>query len=360
MKYLLSIVLGLLLALPAAAQDSHPGLDFCLAKADELVTPDRTRDLTVAEHQAQMVQHGINCATFFYKLSSADNLRNPYAVPSQLYLERDYPLVITLLIDDGVSTVGASEGTDVSAGVPGLLARIIAPECSEANLIRLEDIGSKSPMPCFTTELRRLADKVARHQQEVYIQPFHEANGGWYQWGMCADNNSPELLVAAMQHVVGIFREAGADNARFVMNWNRRGCDGVFEDADRYFAAIDELVDAHSVSTYNRCGTAPRYDEERSFADDFAPAYERLIELTDKPIWIAETSTSGQCAARIPWFEEMFVDLTTRFPRVERVTFLLGDVAIGYASNADPIYWGFQNDETQLDEFRTLIERYGR
>ncbi len=320
------------------AQAQERRVEFFLAKANATVNETQTRDWTSAEHRERMGALGINAATVYYKLTSEANVRNPYQWIADNYLDNNHPTLVTLLIDGGGSTVGTSEGTDVSAGVPGLLLRVIRGD--------------------FDEDLQAFIDAVVDDGRPVVIRPFHEANGGWYPWSMYATGNSPEQLVLATQHVVRMFERSGADNVSFEMNLNRRGGDGVLEAWYRYIPFLNELVDAYSISTYNRCGTAPQYDVERSFSEEFAPVYQRLSELTELPINIAEVSTSGECAPRLPWFEEMLADIDTRFPRVEAITFFFGEVPVGKASNDVPIQWGFEPGSEESVQFRDLLQRY--
>jgi hypothetical protein len=288
-----------------------------------------------SEHRERMAELGIPAATVYYKLTSEDNRKNPYAWIRDNYLDNSHPTVVTLIIDNGSSTVGTSEGTDVSAGVPGLLQQVLRGD--------------------FDDDLKALAKVIAKDGRPVVIRPFHEANGGWYPWGMYAQGNSPEQLVLALQHVVNIFEKVQADNVSFEMNLNRRGGDDVLEEAYRYIPFINKLVDAYSISTYNRCGTSKRYEDELSFSKEFAPVYERLSEMTSHPINLAEVSTSGECAPKMPWFEEMLTDIDERFPRVESITFFFGTVPVGKASNDVEINWGVSGNEAA---FKELLQKY--
>ena len=325
----LSMILILLLgvmAMPVHTRD----ITWCLAKDNAWNS---------REHRARMDLLGIPCATLYYKLTSAENQANPLAWVRDHYLNHGTPTTLTLIIDDGRPTVGTSEGTDVSAGVPGLLSRVVAGE--------------------FDESLDALVRAIARDGRPIMIRPFHELDGGWYPWGIYAQGNSPELAVAAVRHVVERFRAGGARNVSFEINFNRRDGRGeVLSDAEYLIPVLNELVDAYAVSTYNRCGTAPQYVDERSFADDFRPIYDRLSSLTTLPINVAEVSTSGACAPKLPWFQAMMTALKEEFPRVKQVTFFFGVVPVGKASNSVPIYWGFDQSVADAQEFRELLARH--
>lgn len=293
------------------------------------------------EHIARMESHGLtDHGTIYYTLMSAENRANPFDWVRLNYLDADIPLVMTLIIDDrsdpSVTTIGTSEGTDVSAGVPGLLERVVSGE--------------------FDPAMQELAAEIAEDGRPIVIRPFHEIDGGWYQWGMYASGNSCDLAAQAVNHVIDVFDAAGADNASWEINVNRRdGRQRVFGAAECFIPQVEDRIDAWSVSTYDRCGTSDNYPDARSFADDFRPIYDRLAALSRHPINVAEVSTSGLCGpGRIKWFEEMLEDLE-QFPRTEMVTFFFGVVPVGRASNDVPIYWGFDQQPELIPTFRDLI-----
>jgi hypothetical protein len=139
---------------------------------------------------------------------------------------------------------------------------------------------------------------------------------------------------------------------------------------------IDAVVTAHSASTYNRCGSRDKYrppevgpgvqspkllEFEFSFAKEFDPFYQRAILFTDKPINIAEVSTSGLCTdgEKLLWFRKMLQAIDQKYERVETITFTFGTVAIGEASNDVEIPWGLNSKEQHV-EFASLLNEYRR
>ena len=161
--------------------------------------------------------------------------------------------------------------------------------------------------------------------------------------GECAPRgNSKQSLIKSLEHSIKILDSANASPyIEYIFNVNRRGCDGAFTKAGEYLPQITSLVDGISVSTYNRCGTSPRYKKEMSFSSEFTPAYSIITQYTKKPIYIAETATSGICANKLKWFKSLFASLK-EFPQLKGVNFFFGDVPIGVASNDVPITWGIK------------------
>jgi hypothetical protein len=289
-------------------------IQMCLAKDG---------DWSTDTHVALMKAYGIQCATLYYNLSSRTNRLYPFESVRTDYLENGYNVVLTLKFESHPK----------------------APQ----NLTILEQIT----VGYFDTDLTNLITAIKDAKKQIVVRPLHELDGKWYPWGMYAEGNSPEIAVDAVKHIVALFRKANAP-VKIEINFNRKDAFGkVLGEAEKYMPPLDKVVDMFSISTYNRCGTADNYKYERSFAYDFRPVYKRLRQFTQKPINVAETSTSGMCGARLPWFEAMFTALKGEFPQTKMVTLFFGEVPVGKASNKIPIQWGISPDE--YDDFRRLL-----
>lgn len=292
------------------------------------------------EHISLMKEYGIPGATVYYNLLSTENRQNHFVWVRDNYLDRGYKVILALKF----------EGEKKQTNHLGLLQQVIDGD--------------------FDDEIDKLIVEIIRAGKPIVIRPFHELDGSWHPWGIYAKGNSPELAVAAVRHVVNKFSEVRKKGLVTIeINFNRRDGKGkVLGEAEKYIPEIAKMVDAFSISTYNRCGTSPNYrpskdsnrtlsDFDFSFSDEFRPVYKKLSKFTKKPINVAETSTSGLCGGRISWFSEMLLDIKKEFPKVESVTFFFGNVAPGEVSNDVPIQWGF-NSEKQRKEFKDLIDKY--
>ncbi|MCA9362289.1 hypothetical protein KC906_02850, partial [Candidatus Kaiserbacteria bacterium] len=281
-----------------------------------------------AMHTARMRELGITCATVYYSLMSKDNRKHPYEWVRKHYLDAGYRVVLVLKLDAGNSTTESRSVGNLQAVVGGY----------------------------YDTALDELIARIKRDGRPIVVRPFHEIDGDWHPWGMYTSGNSPQLAVAAVEHIAARFRDANAP-VMIEINFNRRDGKGkVLGDAEYYIPRFNEFVDAYSISTYNRCGTAKRYTTEQSFATEFKPAYDRLLGLTTKPINVAETSTSGLCGARLPWFRELFRTIDSSFTQVESVTFVFGTVPVGAVSNDRPIQWGFSSTAERA-QFKAFLQQ---
>jgi len=294
-----------------------PQLQVCLAK-------DKT--WSASTHIAKMKSLGIKCGTVYYNLMSTDNRARPLGWVKDKYLDKNLDVVLVLKFEDKITKTG--------------------------NVLQMIQEGY------FDSELQKLTAEIKTVGKPIVVRPLHEIDGNWHPWGMYTKGNSPELAVGAILHIAKQFASV-KDLVKIDINFNRLdGKKRVLGEADFYLPRLDVVVDSYSISTYNRCRTSKNYLVERSFADDFHPVYRRLQEFTDKPVYIAETSTSGLCGERLSWFEAMFNSLKIEFPKVKGVTFFFGDVATGEASNDVPIHWGLDNEE-QEQQFKNLLQKNG-
>lgn len=314
MNWLLVLCFSILCTIGAPVSAAERQVSLGLAKTwDSSEFKDLMADLGLTGH-----------ATVYYNLTNEQNLGDPYGWVKSNYLDEGYAVVLVLKIDDGK---------------PNLLRRIIAGQ--------------------FDGELGRLIQVMNDDGRQVVLRPFHEMDASWHSWGMYAKGNTPELAAKAFVHVAKMFRESNAP-VLIEANFNRRDGKGqVLGDDESYLPLLDPWVNMYSISTYDRCGTVATSTKPHSFADEFAPAYDKLVAFTKKPINIAEVSTSGKCQARLPWFAAMLKDIDNRFTQVGMVTFFFGEVAQGEASNDVPIQWGFDN-AAERAKFRNLVAPYAK
>jgi hypothetical protein len=183
-----------------------------------------------------------------------------------------------------------------------------------------------------------------------------EFNGHWYSWSVYNKDNVAADFIPAWRHVVEIVR-AESKLVSFDLNYNRTSSKGG-RTAD--FASLypgDGWVDQVSISSYNRCGIVAGNDIPRTFADDFAPAYEELEKIIGSTVRmaVAETSTTSLCNVdKNTWFEDFFDAVETRFTRISNVTFFFTQKQPGTASNDIVVHWELEN-AAQVEMFRKLL-----
>lgn len=195
--------------------------------------------------------------------------------------------------------------------------------------------------------IRAFADSVAASGLTVYIRYAHEMNGVWYPW-----SRDPDNYVRAWRHIVDIFREAGATNAKFVFSLNpsiwmsdRRWR----EDARRYWPGAD-YVDLIGSTMINFGGL--KYYEVEEFTDRFALMYEEF----HKPLIITEMNTAYD--GRVKWLTDLRTWLVTQGSFVTGVVLAQaesrGQVHLG--AQVGDLSWNVTSDPETQPVVRGMIE----
>lgn len=142
------------------------------------------------------------------------------------------------------------------------------------------------------TWIRSYAAMVRDLKTPVFLSFAPEANGNWYSWGW--QHSRPSAEVAAWRHVVSVFRQVGAANARWIWIINQVwpgsgplrplwpgssyvdeiGIDGYFRTARDTFGSVfaPTIKDVRAVAPgkpvlITETGAAPRAGKKRALAE---------------------------------------------------------------------------------------------
>jgi hypothetical protein len=163
----------------------------------------------------------------------------------------------------------------------------------------------------FDTYIDRWAAAAKKVGTPLLVRLGHEMNDPYrYPWG--PQNNEPKDFIAAWQHVVTRFRQAGVTNVAWV--WSPHPA--------YTFAAYypgEAFVDWVGVGTLNY-GTVATWSQWWSFADIFGKYYPQLAAY-HKPIMITEFGSLKVGGSRSQWFKEALTDMPTKYPLVKSVLF---------------------------------------
>ena len=162
--------------------------------------------------------------------------------------------------------------------------------------------------------LRSFARGVKTWGKEIWLRPFHEANGDWYDWGIgkAGAGNTNAKCIEAWKHVVQIFRDLSVPNVKWVWTTNATNSGSGTSLMGHYPG--DDWVDYNSIDGYN-WGTSQSWSSWQSFQEVFEPAYTKLA-THPKPIFIAEFSSTEHGGDKAAWIRDMFAILPVEFPRV--------------------------------------------
>jgi len=172
----------------------------------------------------------------------------------------------------------------------------------------------------YDTFIQGWADQARTFGQVVYIRLMHEMNGRWYPWGAGVNGNTPQLYVAAWQHIVTLFAGESATNVRFV--WCASA--GARLAAAPYYPG-DAWASWIALDGYNRAATW------RSFTQVLAARYAEITAVSTLPVMIAETASIENPldpAGKATWITSAFLqEIPSSFPRIRAALYF--DAPIG-------------------------------
>jgi hypothetical protein len=141
--------------------------------------------------------------------------------------------------------------------------------------------------------LRSYAEQVRQFGYSVIIDLAPEMNGNWYNWGL--GHTSPAQFVAGWQHVVDIFRAAGADNVTWL--WAAAETTPAQPDVSKWWPGSGYVTWA-GVDGYF-------YHSSDTFDSVFGTALSEIRALTNKPVFIPETAV-GPGAQQVSQIKGLF------------------------------------------------------
>lgn len=186
----------------------------------------------------------------------------------------------------------------------------------------------------------RAAANAARELpfSEILIRFAHEMNGTWYGW-----SGNPSAYVNAWRHMVGVFRQQGASNVKFIWSPNVDYGDYPFAG---YFPG-DAWVDYVALDGYNWGTTGQGPGHWQSLHSVFKSSYDQITQLSSKPVMIAEVSSSEVGGSKAAWIREGFLrTIPNELPRVEAVIWFNRD-------QEDD--WRINSSTASLDAYRDIV-----
>ena len=162
--------------------------------------------------------------------------------------------------------------------------------------------------------IRDYAKGVKGYGEEIWLRPLHEANGDWYDWGVgkAGAGNTDANVAEAFRHIVKIFKEEGVTNVKWVWTTNASNSGKGSTLTGNYPG--DEYVDYISIDGYN-WGKCQSWSSWQTFSQVFKKAYNALANI-NKPLFIAEISSSELGGNKAEWITDMFEHFATDFSRV--------------------------------------------
>lgn len=184
-------------------------------------------------------------------------------------------------------------------------------------MISWEPLDGSSPIPlgqiasgAYDSYVVKAAQLAKTWSGQVLIRFAHEMNLPSMPWG----STDSATYVSAWRHIVTVFRQQGASNVKWVWSPN-------VDYGGRPFSSFfpgDAYVDYVALDGYN-WGSVPG-ERWQSFSEVFDSSYQTLIQLSTRPVMVAETSASETGGDKAAWIRQAFLnDIPSCFPRVSAV-----------------------------------------
>jgi mannan endo-1,4-beta-mannosidase len=155
--------------------------------------------------------------------------------------------------------------------------------------IKLADVTAGD----YDSYLRSFASAVRAYGHQVILGFAPEMNGNWYAWG--AGHTSPAVWVSAWQHVVTVFRRAGAANVTWL--WTVNSVNAAAAPLQQWWPGA-VYVDWVGIDGYY-------YTSHDSFASVFGTTISQVRGFTAAPILISETAV-GPGPAQVAQIGDLF------------------------------------------------------
>ncbi|SHL69801.1 Glycosyl hydrolase family 26 [Fibrobacter sp. UWT2] len=199
------------------------------------------------------------------------------------------------------------------------------------------------------TYIRDYAKGVKNYGEEIWLRPLHEANGDWYDWGVgkAGAGNTDANVAEAFRHIVNIFREENVTNVKWVWTTNASNAGTGTTLTGNYPG--DEYVDYISIDGYN-WGKCQSWSSWQTFTQVFKKAYNALANI-DKPLFIAEISSSELGGNKAEWITDMFEHFTTDFSRVFAVMWF------SQSKEANEGDWALNTSQAAVDAWKAGIAK---
>lgn len=179
----------------------------------------------------------------------------------------------------------------------------------------------------FDGYIDAFANKIKSYSGNVIMRIFHEFEGDWYPWSLTQNNQDPAKYIAAYRHVVDRFRNAGANNVKWMWCVNAEPKPYVAYNWIMSCYPGDSYVDIVATDIYNHPNLGiPAW---KSFRYTLAEVYYYLTKyVPQKPFYISEVASRERDASepagsqsKGDWICEMNRDLQTYFNRTKALVF---------------------------------------
>lgn len=185
----------------------------------------------------------------------------------------------------------------------------------------------------YDTYIRQWARGAAAWGDPLYLRFAHEMNSHFFPWGVGVKGNTGADYVAAWRHIHDIFAQEGATNVRWV--WSPLADVPTSRDALEQMYPGDDYVDWLALDGYNWGTEGLALAEWRTMAEIFGPFHDKLADISDKPMMIAEVASAEAGGSKANWIEEgLLEDVPSRLPQVRAVVWFSSNKLMDWRVNS--------------------------
>lgn len=185
----------------------------------------------------------------------------------------------------------------------------------EEERIKLDNIISGE----WDKYIEKWASDAKKFGKTIFVRWGHEFNIEKYSWGIGNNGKKPEKYVKAYRHVHDIFKNAGANNIKWIwcMN-NYPNPDEAWNDWKLAYPG-DGYVDWIGIDGYN-WGTSQTWSGWQSFKDLFRDQVRRISKnYPSKPVMIAEFGCAEEGGDKAAWVKEIPPTLKVGMKQVKAI-----------------------------------------
>jgi hypothetical protein len=165
--------------------------------------------------------------------------------------------------------------------------------------------------------IRSFARDAKAFGSPVILRFAHEANGGYFPWGVKGFDNTASSFVEAWRHVHRIFDDVGAGNVRFLWSIAKKSCPGNCDPYSPFYPG-DAFVDYMGFSSFNWGGDRKWV----SMLKGFRRVTNKLAAISAKPIIAVEVASSASGGDKAAWIRTGYRAVHAELPRIAAIVYL--------------------------------------
>ena len=181
--------------------------------------------------------------------------------------------------------------------------------------------------------IRRFAADAKAYGGTVLVRFAHQANANYTPWGWdysATDDNTRATFIAMWRHVVGVFRDVGAKNVKFVWTIATQTCNGNCLTRPLGYPG-DAWVD-YTGFTWENWGqatpdSAVPTQPTISMLDGYTPVVNRLQRVTRKPVIAVATASSEDGGIKAQWIRDGYPAVYKHLPALVAICWLDADLS---------------------------------